>query len=108
MAMAKTYSQCYYDLVLDVIRQSKPQAANYIENISSNGILWSNLQWTNCNTTLPPRFGIVTSNTSESVNSMFNSARDLPWMDALEKMVDIMVKRICSCRKKYALFPDSS
>ena len=109
MAMAKTYSQCYYDLVLDVIRQSKPQAANYIENISSNGILRSNSQWTNCDATLPPRFGIVTSNTSESVNSsIFNSERDLPWMDALEKMVDIMVKRICSCRKKYALFPDSS
>ena len=109
MTMAKIYSQHYYDQVLDVIRQSKPQAANYIENISSNGIFWSNLQWTNSDATLPPRFGIVTSNTSKSVNSMFNSAQDLPWMDALEKMVGIVMvrKRICSCRKKYALFPDS-
>jgi hypothetical protein len=107
MAMAKTYSQRYYDQVLNIIQQSKPRTAECIENISSNGILWSDLQWTNLDATLPPRFVIVTSNTSESVNGMLNSASDLPWMDALEKMVDIMVKRICSYRKKYALFPDS-
>ena len=102
MAMAKTYSQCY-DQVLHVTRQSKPRAVDYIDKITSDGILWANLQWTSSSVTLPPCFGIATSNTSESVNSMFNSARDLPWMDALEKMVDIMVKRICNCRTKYAV-----
>ena len=54
------------------------------------------------NHALPSRFGIVTSNTAELVNSMFNTARDLPWMDALEKItIDVMVKRICNCREKY-------
>ena len=56
---------------------------------------------------LPPRFGIVTSNTSESVNSMFNSARDLPWMDAIEKMINIMLTRISTLRTKYAQHEDS-
>ena len=48
-----------------------------------------------------PRFGIVTSNTAESVNSMFNAAQDLPCMDALDKIIDVMIRRICACRKKY-------
>ena len=81
MAMAKTYSQRYYNQVLDVIRQSKPQAAEYIDKITSDGILWANLQWTSSNGTLPPRFGIVTLNTSKSVNSMFKQFSARPAMD---------------------------
>jgi hypothetical protein len=102
MAMAKSYSLRYYNQVLDLIQTDKPRAAAYIKDITASGVLWSNSQWTtNSNRELPPRFGIVTSNTSESVNSMFNSARDLPWMDALEKMVEVMLTRICNCRTKY-------
>jgi hypothetical protein len=101
MAMATSYSLRYYNQVLDLIQTDKPRAAAYIEDITASGVLWSNSQWTDSNQELPPRFGIVTSNTSESVNSMFNSARDLPWMDALEKMVEVMLTRICSCRTKY-------
>ena len=50
---------------------------------------------------LPPRFGIVTSNTAELVNSMFNAAQDLPWMDALNKVIviDVMIRRVRACRK---------
>jgi hypothetical protein len=76
MAMAKTYSVRYFNEVLDLIQTSKSTAASkYIEGIGGHGVLWSNPQWTDLE--LPPRFGIATSNTSESVNSMFNSARDL-------------------------------
>jgi hypothetical protein len=32
---------------------------------------------------------------------MFNAARDLPWMDAIENIIDVMIRRICACRKKY-------
>jgi hypothetical protein len=32
---------------------------------------------------------------------MFNAAQDLPWMDALEKIIDVMMRRICTCWKKY-------
>ncbi|KAI2509095.1 hypothetical protein MHU86_5343 [Fragilaria crotonensis] len=78
----------------------KASAASYIDDIKEK-TLWSNSQWTEANECLPPRFGIVTSNTAESVNSMFNAARDLPWMDAVEKIIDVMIRRICACRKKY-------
>ena len=101
MAMAKTYSVRFYNTVLEQMRTTKDGAAKYIEDITSRGILWSNSQWTDENEHLPPRFGIVTSNTAESVNSMFNAARDLPWMDALENIIDVMIRRICACRKKY-------
>jgi transposase-like protein len=101
MALAKTYSVRYYTTVLEQMRTKKAGAATYIEDITTRRILWSNLQWTDAIEHLPPRFGIVTSNTAESVNSMFNAARDLPWMDAVENMIDVMIRRICACRKKY-------
>ncbi len=63
-------------------------------------MLWPNSQWTDANEHLPPRFGIVTSNTAESaVNSMFNAARDFLWMDALKNIIDVMIRQICACRK---------
>ena len=74
MAMAKTYTVRYYDYVLEQIRTKKPSAARYVEDISERGTLWSNSQWSEPNQALSSRFGIVTSNTAESVNSMFNTA----------------------------------
>jgi hypothetical protein len=76
MAMAKTYSVCYYDTLLHQMHSSKASTALNIEDKAERGILWSNLQWTDANECLPPHFGIITSNTAESVNSMFNAA----WM----------------------------
>ncbi len=35
------------------------------------------------------------------MNSLFNAARDLPWMDALKNIIDVMTRQICACRKKY-------
>ena len=101
IAMAKRYSVRYDEYVLEQIRTHKPSAANCVEDISERGILWSNSQWSEPNQPLSPRFGIATSNTAELVNGMFNTARDLQWMDALEKIIDVMVRRICTCREKY-------
>ena len=96
--MAITYAVCYYGMLLEQIRTIKESAASYIEDIKERGILWSNSQWTDATECLPPWFGIVTSNTAESVNSMFNAAQDLPWMDTIDKMIDVMMRRICACR----------
>jgi hypothetical protein len=78
MAMAKTYSVLYYNMVLEQMRTTKAGTTTYIEDIKTREILCSNLQWTDANEHLPPRFGIVTSKNAESVNSMFNASRDLP------------------------------
>ena len=104
MAMAKTYSARNASNMLDQVRQLKPSAAAYLENIDNSGVLWKSSQWITNSVQqpfLPPRYGIITSNTSECVNNMFTQARDLPWMGALEKIVDIMSTRIGDCRTKY-------
>jgi hypothetical protein len=104
MAMAKTYSARNASNMLDQVRQMKPSAAAYLENIDNSGVLWKSSQWITNSVQqpfLPPRYGIITSNTSECVNNMFTQARDLPWMGALEKIVDIMSTRIGDCRTKY-------
>ena len=101
MAMAKTFSVHYFDMLLEQVRASRPNAASYIENIMDKGIRWSNLQCIEAGDRLPPCFGIVISNPAESVISMFNSARNLSWMEAIEQIIDVMVQRICGCRKKY-------
>ena len=44
---------------------------------------------------------LLCSSTSESINSMFNSARFLPWMEALEKIVHVLLTRICTCQTRY-------
>ena len=51
-------------------------AAEYIENVED---IWCSTDWMNLQRTLPPRYGIVTSNTSECVNNMFADARDVGW-----------------------------
>jgi len=101
--IAKSFSVRHSNLLLDKIRTIKADAAIYLEDITNNGTLWRSTQWLSSDSQeqLPPRFGIVTSNTSESVNNMFADARSVGWVEAFEKIVDIMTTRICSCRAKY-------
>ena len=82
-------------------------AAAYIENLDVSGVLWKCSQWVDVEQYVPPRFEIIASNTSESVNSMFNAARDLAWMDAIENIVDIMSTRICTLRTNYSKYDNS-
>ena len=50
---------------------------------------------------LTPRYGILTSNSSESVNSMLAEARKLGWIEAEEKFLDVMSTKISQRRQKY-------
>ncbi len=108
MAMAKTYSPRNVANMLDLVHRIKPSAAAYIENIKRSGVLWKCLQWVALqDPCLPPRYGIVTSNTSECVNNMFAAARDVSWLEALDKILDIMSMRIGDCRTKHLKRDDS-
>ena len=58
---------------------------------------------------LPPRFGLITSNIAEAVNSMFDVARNTVWLNAVETMIEIMLRtRICKLRESYFQFNHSS
>jgi hypothetical protein len=59
----------------------------------------------NTSVVMPPRYGIVTSNTSESVNNMFRAARDVNWMDCVDIILDIMSTRISKLQTKWKDFP---
>ena len=87
--MAKSFSNRYVDYLLEKVRNCKPSAADYISSIEE---LWRSTDWNSCERQLPPRYGIVTSNTSECVNNMFGEARDLGRLEAVDKLVD------ASCR----------
>ena len=102
MAIAKTYSAQYAEMLMDKTKQVKPQAVLYIQKIEEGGVMWKSSQWTRGRHYHPPRFGIVTSNTSKSVNSMFAGARHLPWMGAFEQLVNLLSSRICKLRTKYS------
>lgn len=54
---------------------------------------WLNLAWLN-EEMLPPRFGITSSNTAESLNSMFDEAREINWKSALHLMLSKMFQQI--------------
>ena len=101
-AIAKSSSARYSNRLLEAIRNIKPDAAVYLEDITNSGTLWRSTQWLSVDQgQIPPRYGIVTSNTSESVNNMFADARTVGWVEAAEKIIDIMSDRICCCRLKY-------
>jgi SWIM zinc finger len=96
--MAKSFSTRYVDYLLGQVRAIKPAAADYIENIDD---LWRSTDWMSYERQIPPRYGIVTSNTSECVNNMFAEARTLGWLECVDKLVDIMSNRIFQCRTKH-------
>jgi hypothetical protein len=97
--IAKTFSTRKSDDLLDEIRNIKPEAADYIESVED---VWRSTEWMDSQRNLPPRYGIVTSNTSECVNNMFDDARDVGWLEAIVRIVDIMSTRISHCRMKHA------
>jgi hypothetical protein len=100
MPIAKTFSFRYSNHLIDQVRMSKPHAADYIQNVD-NDALWRSTSWLDEENPLPPRYGIVTSNTSECVNNMFAQARTVGWLEAVESIVDIMSTRISTCRAKH-------
>ena len=55
---------------------------------------------------LPPRYGFVTSNSVESTNSMFDSSRKGPWLNAIKKTLFPMTRRISQLRKDYCDYGD--
>jgi len=98
-AMARTFSTHDYAYFLNCVRTIKPAAAKYISEIEG---FWKNVTWMqNESSNLPPRYGILTSNTSESVNSLFKEERQLPWLQLMEAMVDKMTTRISEFHRKY-------
>ncbi|KAG7363118.1 hypothetical protein IV203_026478 [Nitzschia inconspicua] len=61
---------------------------------------WQGTAWIE-NPSLPPRFGIVTTNMSKSANSMLEKERNGSWLDCIDQILSIMLERICALRQKH-------
>ena len=86
--------------------------ANTKDKISRSNISggnWRTLEntsWLEDDASLPPQYGIVTSNMAESINNMLLEARNMPsWLDATEKIIDVITTRIASNRRKHIAHP---
>jgi hypothetical protein len=98
--IAKTFSTRRENYLLEQIRIIKPDAVSYLlEDLKD--VVWRGTSWLDERKPLPARYGIVTSNTSESVKSMFMDARNVGWLRAVDTIIDIMSTRISKLRSKY-------
>ncbi|KAG7365455.1 MULE transposase domain containing protein [Nitzschia inconspicua] len=96
-AMSATFSKRESDELMAKINAISARGKKYLEGISANQ--WRSTAWVD-DPTLPPRFGIVTTNMSESVNSMVGDARDGSWLECTNDIVRKMMNRICSLREE--------
>jgi hypothetical protein len=60
--------------------------------------MWRLSEWVT-DQSLPPRFGIISLNMSESANSMFEDARHGSWLDTMDFILDKMCNRISQLQK---------
>jgi hypothetical protein len=97
--LARTFSTLREAELLGKMRSIKPAAATYV--LGMNNGMWHGTSWMNESHPLPPRYGILTSNSSGSVNSMLAEARKLGWLEAVEKILDVMPTKISQHCQKY-------
>jgi Transposase, Mutator family len=90
--LAKTFSLSYAEELMNAMG---PAAKAYVGDIEE--AQWRSTAWLN-DEALPPRYGIVSSNVSESANSMFEMARDVSWKSSIHMILCKMVERIATLR----------
>ncbi len=83
------------------LQKKSKKAYNYLMSIDPQ--TWRCTSWLD-EQILPPRYGIYTSNVSESANNMFKNAPDGSWLDTVDTMLDIMIKRNSEFQEKYKLY----
>jgi hypothetical protein len=96
--LSKTYSTAEAEDFLLQMEKVKPEARTYVEAIDPK--VWRSTEWV-VDSTLPPRYGITTSNNSESVNSMLDVGRKLAWLYTIHFVLEKMCERICILREQY-------
>lgn len=84
---------------LEKIEKMSHAGRSYLDGIEPNQ--WKGTAWLD-DLGLPPRYGIVTSNMSESANSMFGKAREGSWLHSIDTILGTMTERIAMLRKRVA------
>ena len=89
--ITKTFSTREETAVFNKLRQKHKRCYEYLVEIHPSK--WRSSQWI-VDQTLPPRFGLTSTNMSESLNNMFKEARHATWLDAVDLIIDRMTSRI--------------
>jgi hypothetical protein len=89
--------------MLQKIKTSLEAAFEYL--VVDTGIeanIWRNTQWLK-DESLPPHYGIVSTNISESSNAIYEDARKLPWLYCVDSILNHMSPHIATlCEKTEA------
>jgi hypothetical protein len=84
--------------MLEKICLLSPAAHDYL--VGERGIeacKWRSTEWLR-NKKLPPRYDIISTNISESSNSMYEDERKLPWLYCLDSVLNSMSSCISTLR----------
>ena len=95
--LSATFSHLESSNLMEQIGNSTNRGRKYLEEILSNQ--WRSTSWLD-DPGLPPRYGIITSNMSESTNNMFEEAREKSWLLAIDYIFGKMMERITNLRKE--------
>ena len=86
MSIGRTFSTRQEDYLFDIVKKASTGAEQYLRNI--DGKLWRSTYFNKFND-LPPRYGIITSNSVECTNSWILEERsDLPWLGIVESITE--------------------
>ena len=96
-ALSATFSHRIAAQMLEDIDKISKRARKYLQEIPAEH--WHGTAWID-DPGLPPRFGITTSNMSESTNNMFEKARDRSWLYTVNTIVLTMMERITTLRNR--------
>jgi MULE transposase domain/SWIM zinc finger len=95
LPLAKTFSSAYAEELLQLMGE---QARNYVQQIEPQQ--WRSTAWLQ-DEGLPPRYGIVMSNVSESPDSIFDKARDVPWKSSVHIILTEIVIQVAKLSAEY-------
>ena len=97
--LSKTFSTKQEDYLFTLIGTANKKAEQYLKNIEPK--LWRGTAQARIGS-IPPRYGMTTSNAAECTNSVSLELRNQqPWLSIIEGMVDYMASNISKRRKQY-------
>lgn len=77
---------------------TSPAARQYVDDIPPSN--WRSTTWLD-DDSLPPRYGIVSTNMSESMNNMLEEAREVSWLESVDLILTKIVSRSSTLRSVY-------
>jgi MULE transposase domain/Ulp1 protease family, C-terminal catalytic domain len=90
VTISKTFSRRKEDEIFQKLEKKNKSALEYILDIPA--CTWRSTTWLE-DESLPPRYGITSTNMSEATNNMFETARNLNWLYCVDAILNKMCER---------------